>query len=131
VRFLVSLLRIAPELERSGDVIAHIARTVPQGLAGGLTGRARGLLHAMGASAEAMWRNAMDAFTDVDPASLDDLRELEENLDDLHVELTVELCQRALPVSAAFELALIAHAYERLGDHALNVSGRCAQASWN
>jgi phosphate transport system protein len=131
VRFLITVLRILPELGRSGDLVEHVALRVPQGLAAGLSGRARGLLHAMGASARVMWRDAIDVFTDRDAASLDDLRELDDNLDELRVELTLELCQRAVPVAAAIELALIAHAYARLGEHAVSVGRRCAQVAWD
>src|SRR4051794_25654820 len=37
VRHLVSVLRIVPELERSGDLVEHIALRTPQGLAREIT----------------------------------------------------------------------------------------------
>ena len=124
VRFLISVLRIAPELERSGDLIEHIALRTPQGLAADLSGRARGLLHEMGETARVMWCDAADVFSDRDAPTLAELRELDDHLDDLHVELTLELGRGAVPVSAAIELGLVARFYERLGDHAVNVSRR-------
>jgi phosphate transport system protein len=125
VRFLISVLRIAPELERSGDLIGHIAvRTL--GLAAGLTGRARGLLHDMGRTTQVMWSTATEAYVDRDDSSLVDLRELDDALDGLRRELTAELSTRHIAVPAAIELGLVARFYERLGDHAVNVAGRAA-----
>ena len=126
VRFLISVLRIAPELERSGDLIEHIALRTPQRLAADLTGRARGLLHDMGRTAQVMWFTAAEAYADRDDSSLADLRELDDVLDDLHVQLTLELSSRDVSVPAAIELGLVARFYERLGDHAVNVAGRVA-----
>jgi phosphate transport system protein len=128
VRFLIAALRITPELERSVDLIREIARRTPEGLTAGLTGRARGLLHAMGAAARVMWCDAADAFSNRDAPSLDDACDVEDHLDDLHVDLTFELCERAMPVATAIELGLVARFYQRLGDHALSVSRRGAQA---
>jgi len=44
LRFLLSVVRIVPELERSGDLVEHIAVRASQGLARQLTPRCRGLL---------------------------------------------------------------------------------------
>ena len=126
VRYLISVLRIAPELERSGDLIEHIALRTPQRLATDLTGRARGLLHDMGRTAQVMWSTAAEAYIDRDESCLIDLRELDDVLDDLHVELTAELSCGDVSVPAAIELGLVARFYERLGDHAVNVAGRVA-----
>jgi phosphate transport system protein len=126
VRFLLSVLRIAPELERSGDLIEQIARRTGQRLTADLTGRARGLLHDMGRTAQVMWFTAAEAYIERDDSSLVDLRELDDVLDDLHVELTRELSSRQVSVPAAIELGLVARFYERLGDQAVNVAGRVA-----
>jgi len=124
VRLLISMLRIAPELERSGDLIEHIALRTPQRLVDGLTPRARGLLAGMASLASALWIGAADAYSDRDPSRVDDLRREDDALDDLHVELTEELSKGATSIAAAIELGLIARFYERLGDHAVNVARR-------
>ncbi|MEO7555261.1 MAG: PhoU domain-containing protein [Acidimicrobiales bacterium] len=126
VRFLISVLRIAPELERSGDLIEHIAVRTPQRLIADVSPRTRGLLQGMGHAALALWLRAADVYVERDPAGLDELRQLDDQLDDLHVELTEELARGSMPVSVAIELGLIARFYERLGDHAVNVTGRIA-----
>jgi phosphate transport system protein len=124
VRLLISILRIAPELERSGDLIEHIALRTPQRLTDGLTPRARGLLADMGSLASTLWSGAADAYVDRDPARVDQLRIQDDALDDLHVEFTAELAKGETSIAEAIELGLIARFYERLGDHAVNVARR-------
>jgi len=124
LRLLVSALRIAPELERSGDLIEHIAMRTPQPLLADLNRRARGLLQEMARLSSVLWRNAVDAYIDRDPSLLPQLREWDDDLDDLHVELTDELRRSGVSPAVAIELGLIARFYERLGDHAVNIARR-------
>lgn len=124
VRLLVSMLRIAPELERSGDLIEHIALRTTQRLTVGLTPRARGLLADMAAMASTLWIGATDAYVDRDAGRVDELRLQDDALDDLHVELTAELSLGRTSIAEAVELGLVARFYERLGDHAVNVARR-------
>lgn len=124
VRLLISVLRIAPELERSGDLIEHIALRTPQRLTDDISPRGRGLLAEMGRVAPAMWREAANAYIDRDPAVAERLRVWDDELDDLHVELTEELASGAITVPVAIEIGLVARFYERLGDHAVNVARR-------
>src|SRR4051794_41949986 len=58
LRFLVSVMRIVPELERSHDLAEHIARRAVRGLTSGLSPRVRGLLEQMGRVGVEMWRGA-------------------------------------------------------------------------
>ena len=50
LRFLLSVLRIVPELERSHDLVEHIARRADHILKDDLSPRARGLVERMGVS---------------------------------------------------------------------------------
>src|SRR2546421_1316976 len=56
MRFLLSVLRIVPELERSGDLAEHIAARAARGLSSALTPRIRGLVEQMGKVGTEMWR---------------------------------------------------------------------------
>src|SRR3954466_12832616 len=62
MRFLLSVLRIVPELERSGDLAEHIAARATRVLNTELTPRVRGLVEQMGVVAAAMWRASADAY---------------------------------------------------------------------
>jgi len=124
LRRLVSVLRIVPELERSGDLVEHIALRTPQGLARVISPRARGMVEAMGRIGVEMWRLAADAYADHDPGAIERLRALDDELDDLHVTLSSELAQGGTSNAVAIEMGLVARFYERLGDHAVNVTKR-------
>ena len=127
VRHLVSVLRIVPELERSGDLVEHIAMRTPQGLAREITPQARGLISEMGRIGAEMWREAANAYADRDGYAADRLRQRDDELDDLHVQLSRELADSGTSIPVAIEMGLIARFYERLGDHAVNVARRVQQ----
>jgi phosphate transport system protein len=55
LRFLVTVPRIAPELERSHDLECQIASRAGQLLAAELSPRCRGLIERMGELASDMW----------------------------------------------------------------------------
>jgi phosphate transport system protein len=124
LRMLVAVLRIVPELERSGDLVEHIALRTHQGLAREISPRARGLIEQMGDLGVLMWRAATDAYGDRDADASDRLRLLDDRLDDLHVRLTAELAETATSIPVAIEMGLVGRFYERLGDHAVNVARR-------
>ena len=129
LRRLVSILRIVPELERSGDLVEHIALRAGQGLPSEITPRARGLIEEMGRIGAEMWRIAADAYVDRNPAAADLLRARDDEIDDLHVRLSAELARGPSSNAVAIEMGLIARFYERLGDHAVNVTRRLCDLS--
>jgi len=124
LRLFVSVLRIVPELERSGDLVEHIALRTQLGLVGVLTPLTRGLIGEMGSIGVRMWHEAADAWAARDAGATQQLRLLDDELDDLHVRLTAELGHSTTSIPVAIELGLVARFFERLGDHAVNVTGR-------
>ena len=121
---LLLILRILPELERSGDLAEHIASHAVQGLSKWLTPRARNLIQQMGALGSEMWGVAGEAYASGDASGADVLRVRDDEIDDLHVSLTSELAAAGVSVPVAIEMALVARYFERLGDHAVNVTRR-------
>ena len=124
LRFLLSVLRIVPELERSADLAEHIAQRAVRGLTPELTPRVRGLVDQMGRVSVEMWHAAADAYAERDGDARERLNEQDDELDDLHVSLTAEISAGKLSIPVVIEMALIARFYERLGDHAVNVAGQ-------
>ena len=124
MRFLLSVLRVVPELERSGDLAEHVAQRAARGLAEALTPRVRGLIEQMGQVTRDMWRETADARVDRDGDAALALAEHDDELDDLHVSLTAELVAGQLTIPVAIEMALVGRFSERLGDHAVNVAHR-------
>lgn len=128
LRWVLALIRIVPELERSGDLAEHIAKRAGTGLVAELSPAARGQLEAMGSIAVDLWRQAADAFADRDPQAGSRLEAEDDQLDDLHTALTTELMGAGFAPRAAADATLVARFYERLGDHAVHITTRVSTA---
>jgi len=124
LRFLLSVLRIVPELERSHDLVVHIGASAGHLLEEDLTPRARGLVARMGELDAQMWRQAADSWYQRDRAAAVALSERDEELDELHGSLIAELASGQTTVPVAMEMALVARDFERLGAHAVNIARR-------
>jgi phosphate transport system protein len=124
LRRLLLVMQIVPELERSGDLVEHIAMRAAQSLAREISPRCRAMIEDMGRLVTEMWQLAAAAFRESDPTAAARLRIRDDEIDDLHVMLTGELALVSLPVPVAIEMGLVARFYERLGDHAVNVTRR-------
>ena len=84
LRYALAIIRIVPELERSGDLAEHIAKRAGSGLAAQLTPAARGMIERMGTLTAQLWRAAADAFVDRDPEAGAALEAADDEVDDLH-----------------------------------------------
>jgi phosphate transport system protein len=124
MRYLVSVLRVVPELERSGDLAEHIAQRAAAGLAGRLTPSVRGRLEQMGAICVDLWRRSADAWAERDSEVGAQLDLADDQLDDLHDRLVAELGEADIALADALQTTLVARFYERLGDHAVHVAER-------
>lgn len=124
---LVLALRIAPELERSGDLVEHIAARASGMVVVMLPGEIHALIRRMSEVGVELWRRAARSFGGVDTSTAGEFRLLDDELDDLHFQLRSQLAASHLPSSLAIEMALVARFYERLGDHAVNVARRIDQ----
>ena len=124
LRFLLSVLRIVPELERSHDLVIDIAHRANHSLSEDLSPRSRGLVEGMGQLVTDMWRVAVDSWYQRDRNAAAALQDRDEEMDELHASLIGELAsgQMALPVT--MEMTLVARSYERLAAHAVNIARR-------
>src|ERR1039458_2388307 len=83
LRYMVALLLIIPELERSADLAEHIAQRAVSNLGTEMSSRSRGIIQLMTEVAIEMWKEAADAF--VDRTRLGDhLLEADEEMNVLH-----------------------------------------------
>jgi phosphate transport system protein len=124
LRFLLSVLRIVPELERSHDLVIDIAHRANHILSQDLSPRSRGLVERMGNLASAMWRQAADSWYERDRSAAVALSELDDEMDELHASLVAELASGQMAIPVTMEMTLVARFYERLGDHAVNIARR-------
>lgn len=123
LRYFVAVLRLVPELERTHDLVEHIARRGTRGIGQRLTPRARGLVERMGALGVEMWQMMADAWSTRDLGAVSRVVRRDDEMDELRVVLAAEVA-RGSDVPLAMEMALVARFYERIGDHAVNVGER-------
>ena len=126
LRFLLSVLRIVPELERSHDLVVQIATRANHILSDDLSPRCRGLVERMGNLASGMWRQAVDSWYQRDRSIAATLAERDNEMDELYASLTAELASGRMTLPVTMEMTLVARFYERLGDHAVNIARRVA-----
>jgi phosphate transport system protein len=124
LRFLLSVLRITPELERSHDLIVHIASCAGTTRLADLSPAGQDVIARMGEVAITMWREAADCWYQRDGSAVDQLVEQDKEMDDLHARLYAELAAGGMSAPATMELTLIGRFYARLGAHALNLARR-------
>ena len=124
LRFLLSVLRIVPELERSHDLVVDIAHRANHILSHDLSPRSRGLIEAMGQLVTEMWRAAVDSWYQRDRTAATALDGRDEEMDDLHASLIAELAAGGMSIPVTMELTLVARSYERLAAHAVNIARR-------
>ena len=123
-RLLISVLRVVPELERSHDLIADIARRGSLILSQDLSPRSRGLIEHMGSLASEMWRDAVECWCARDRSAAVALGERDDEMDELYASLMAELATGEMTLPVTMQLTLVARFYERLADHAVNIARR-------
>lgn len=121
---LVTALRIVPELERSGDLVEHIAQRAGRGIGSQLPPTLRGIVQQLGDKVGILWQVAADAFERRDPSVHDDLATADLEVNALARRLWADTVTADLTSETKMELALIARFYERLGDHACHITAR-------
>jgi phosphate transport system protein len=124
LRFLLSVLRIVPELERTHDLVMQVASRANHVLGVDLSPRCRALVERMGSLASEMWRQAADSWYQRDRSAAATLDERDDEMDDLHASMIAELASGGMALPVTMEMTLVAHFYERLGDHAVNIARR-------
>ena len=124
LRFLVSVLRVVPEIERSHDLVVSIARRSGYIRSEDLSPRARGFIEQMGNLASEMWREAVDCWRRRDRSAAIALGPRDQEMDELYATLMAELASGRMTLPVTMEMTLVARFYERLGDHAVNIANR-------
>jgi phosphate transport system protein len=128
LRFLVTVMRVAHELERSADLMVNVAKTTRRLYPHQLDPKLRGIIDRMGSQASNQTRVAIDAFADADPSWAAALADMDDQMD----ELTKSLFRHILSsdpndeaaVLLAVQMALVGRHYERIADHAVTIAER-------
>ena len=124
LRFLLCVLRILPELERSHHLVVQLASRADHIRGEDLSPRSRELVGRMGNLAAHMWRCTADSWYERDHSAAAVLAERDNEMDELHASLIAELSSGRMELAVTIEMTLLAPLYERLSDHAVNVAGQ-------
>ncbi len=128
LRAIVAILRVIHEVERCGDLMVNVAKATRRLYPYGLDPKVRGLIERMGAQAAEQMRLAITAFEDGDLAQAAAIEDMDDVMDDLQKSLFRSIFTGgAMDESAlqrAVQVALVGRYFERIADHAVNVSAR-------
>ena len=122
LRFLLCVLRILPELERSHHLVVQLASRANHIRSEDLSPRGRELVERMGNIASDMWRRAADSWYQRDHSAATVLAERDDEMNELHASLIAELSAGRMALAVTIEMTLMAPLYERLSDHAVNIA---------
>jgi phosphate transport system protein len=126
LRFLVSLLRINHEVERTGDLMVNVAKAGQQIYPHEILPRLRGILSKMGRHTHTMFQQAIESFVNMDISKAAALEQMDDVIDDFQRDLLKELVAGSgeEETEVAVRVALVARFYERMADHAVNIGER-------
>jgi phosphate transport system protein len=124
LRFLLCVLRILPELERSHHLVVQLASRASHIRSEDLSPRSRELVERMGNLASDMWRRTADSWHQRDHSAAAVLADRDNEMDELHTSLVAELSSGRVALAVTIELTLMAPLYERLSEHAVNIAGQ-------
>jgi phosphate transport system protein len=124
LRFLLCVLRILPELERSHHLVVQLASRVSHIRSEDISPRSRELVERMGNLASDMWRRTADSWYQRDHSAAAMLAERDNEMGELHASLIADLSSGRMALAVTIEMTLMAPLYERLSDHALNIAGQ-------
>jgi phosphate transport system protein len=129
LRTVLAVLRIGHELERSGDLMRSVVRSIRQLYPHSIDPKLRGIITRMGEQAANETRLSIDAFADNDPSRARALGDMDDVMDDLTKALFRHILSREGPTDEgrlleAVQLSLVGRHYERIADHAVNIADR-------
>jgi phosphate transport system protein len=128
LRKVMAAVKMISEIERSGDLCVNICKASRRIYGAELDPRLRGLITRMGEQAQQLFKFAIDAYVEADAPLASAIPDMDDILDRLHAEFIEQIfeshAEHRLPLQVAVQLALVGRFYERIGDHAVNISRR-------
>ena len=128
LRRVMAAVKMISEIERSGDLCVNICKAARRIYGAELDPRLRGLISRMSEQAQQLFTYAIDAYVEADAPLASAVPDMDDTLDRLHAEFIEQIfeshAEHRVPLQVAVQLALVARFYERIGDHAVNISRR-------
>ncbi len=128
LRHVASVLKLAPEIERSADLCCNICKAARRIYGHDLDPKLRGLIQKMSVQANQEFKEVVEAYVANDDLRAAALTDMDGFLDDLHRQFIAQIFEShaagTIDLQVAVQLAVVARFYERLGDHAVNIGQR-------
>jgi phosphate transport system protein len=128
LRHIASVLKLAPEIERSADLCCNICKAARRIYGHDLDPKLRGLIQKMSDQAHKEYKEAVEAYLAIDGVRSAALPDMDSLLDDIHRQFIAQILEShaagTIDLQVAVQLAVVARFYERLGDHAVNIANR-------
>ena len=123
LRFLISIIRVAHEIERSGDLVVNCAKGIFRQQGFQLNDRMQGVLARLCHSALDLFGRGIDDLAALDPEAGSRLDQEDDVVDALVGEFYTLLANEAegMHVDTAIELSRVGRYMERIADHAVNI----------
>lgn len=126
LRQVVAALKIIPETERTADLVVNICKAARRIYGHDLDPKLRGVITKMGEQATHLWTRTIEAYVENDAAKAAAIDDMDSYLDSLQrqfIQLIFEShAGGRVDLQVAVQLAVVARFYERIGDHAVNIS---------
>jgi phosphate transport system protein len=124
LRFLLCVLRILPELERSHHLVVQLALRASQIRSEDLSPRGRELVGRMGNLASDMFHRTADSWYQRDHSAAAVLAQRDNEMDELHASFIAELSSGRVALAVTIEMTLMTPLFERLSEHAVNIASQ-------
>jgi phosphate transport system protein len=128
LRHLVAALKMSAEIERSADLVVNICKAARRIYGHDLDPKLRGIISKMGEQAQQLYREAIDAYVEMDAAKAGAIDDMDSYLDGLQKQFIQAIFESHaaghIDLQVAVQLAVVARFYERIGDHAVNIGER-------
>jgi phosphate transport system protein len=124
----VSAIKIVADVERSADLCVNICKAARRIYGHELDPDLRGVVQKMGDQATVLFKEATEAYLNLDGLRAAALHDTDSYLDDLQRQFIQVIFESHaagnIDLQVAVQLAVVARFFERIGDHAVNVGDR-------
>lgn len=122
LRRVVATLRCTGDVQRSGNLLSHVASSLTWVHPPQLPDELRRIIRELGSAVSTLYHSAVQAWRDTDSLAAVELQDTDDQVDLLQKALLTELYTGDCSVEEAVSLALIARYYERIADHGVELA---------
>ena len=126
LRRVVAVVRSVGDVQRSGDLLTHVAESLAWVHPPSMRSELRELIGRLGRAAGDVFDRAVRAWEEHDALAAIELEQLDDGVDLLQKSLLAELYLGGQTVEEAVSLGLICRYYERIADHGVEMGRQVA-----